>query len=45
MIIRRKITENLRKWREADVVDFCAAHKDLAAQIAPKVYVYGFLKK
>ena len=26
-------------------VDFCAAHKALAAQIAPKVYEYGFLKK
>ena len=45
MIMRRKATENLRKWREADVVYFCAAHKTLAAQIDPKVYEYGFLKK
>ena len=26
-------------------VDFCVVHKALAAQIAPKVYEYGFLKR
>ena len=45
MIMRRKITETLRKRHGADVVDSCAAHKALVTQIAPKINEHGFLKK